>query len=302
MCKISVIIPVYNSREFISKCMDSIICQTFSDFEVICVDDGSIDESYTILSGYSQRYKNIQVVRQQNMGQGVARNKGVALARGKYVKFVDADDFLHPDALRILYDTAERTKADIIVGKAFCVNETGDMESPLKMWNSLVGNYSKNEFSSLDFFNNACSPVLWDKLIKTEITKTYLSPSLKRGQDFVTLIKYISLCDNIYFIEDRLYYYRHHGSSIMATPESRETIMLDFITEQMAIKVMRDCFQNTKAYSFYCIRILREWTDRIKINKQLLKDCDIASIVFFLAGITGDFGDGNGIPMEVSLQ
>lgn len=196
MCKISVIIPVYNSREFISKCMDSIMCQTFSDFEVICVDDGSIDESYTILSGYSQRYKNIQVVRQQNMGQGVARNKGVALARGKYVKFVDADDFLHPDALRILYDTAERTKADIIVGKAFCVNETGDMESPLKMWNSLVGNYSKNEFSSLDFFNNACSPVLWDKLIKTEITKTYLSPSLKRGQDFVTLIKYISLCDN----------------------------------------------------------------------------------------------------------
>lgn len=183
MCKISVIIPVYNSREFISKCMDSIMCQTFSDFEVICVDDGSIDESYTILSGYSQRYKNIQVVRQQNMGQGVARNKGVALARGKYVKFVDADDFLHPDALRILYDTAERTKADIIVGKAFCVNETGDMESPLKMWNSLVGNYSKNEFSSLDFFNNACSPVLWDKLIKTEITKTYLSPSLKRGQD-----------------------------------------------------------------------------------------------------------------------
>lgn len=289
MIKISVIIPVYNSRKFIRRCLDSIISQTFSEFEVICIDDGSTDESYTILRRYSQQYKNIRVVRQQNMGQGLARNKGTALARGKYIKFVDADDYLHPNTLRILYETAEKTKADIIVSKAFCVNETGDMVSPLKMWNSLSGNYSKNDLINIDFFNNACSPVLWDKLVKAEIAKTCLSPSLKRGQDFVTLIKYISLCNNIFFIGDRLYYYRHHSSSVMAAQESRETIMSDFITEQMAIKSMRDYFQKTKAYSFYCRRIQGEWADRIKINKKLLKGNDIALIISFLVEITEDF-------------
>lgn len=260
----------------------------FTDFEVICIDDGSTDESSSILSEYASRYKNITVVQQKNMGQGPTRNRGVSLAVGKYIKFVDADDYLHLDALQILYETAERTKADIIVSKAFCVNETGDNISPLKMWNSLIGNYSRQEFINIDFFNNACSPVLWDKLIRADIAKICLSPSLKRGQDFVTLIKYVSLSDNIFFIENRLYYYRHHGSSVMAAPESRETITTDFITEQFAINVMRNYFQDTKAYSFYCKRIQQEWIDRVEVNKGLLLNSDIALIESYIYKIIND--------------
>lgn len=286
--KISVIIPIYNAGKFIRKCLESIVNQMFTDFEVICIDDGSTDESSSILSEYASRYKNITVVQQKNMGQGPTRNRGVSLAVGKYIKFVDADDYLHLDALQILYETAERTKADIIVSKAFCVNETGDNISPLKMWNSLIGNYSRQEFINIDFFNNACSPVLWDKLIRADIAKICLSPSLKRGQDFVTLIKYVSLSDNIFFIENRLYYYRHHGSSIMATPESRETITTDFITEQFAINVMRNYFQDTKAYSFYCKRIQQEWIDRVEVNKGLLMNSDIALIESYIYKIIND--------------
>ena len=282
MIKISVIIPVYNSGKFIRQCLDSVMCQTFSGFEVICIDDGSSDGSYSILSEYSLQHENVTVVRQQNMGQGPARNKGVTLAKGKYIKFVDADDYLHPDTLRILYETAEKTNADIIVCRAFCVNETGDAVSHLKIWNSLIGNYTKAELVNMDFFNNACSPVLWDKLIKTDIAKSCLSPSLRRGQDFVTLIKCISLSNNIFFLNDRLYYYRHHSSSVMATPESRKTIMSDFTTERMAIKLMCDYFQNTKAYFFYCARIQREWTERITTNKILLTNQDIEIIKRFI--------------------
>ena len=286
--KISVIIPIYNAGKFIRKCLESVVNQMFTDFEVICIDDGSTDESSSILSEYASRYKNITVVQQKNMGQGPTRNRGVSLAVGKYIKFVDADDYLHLVALQILYETAERTKADIIVSKAFCVNETGDNISPLKMWNSLIGNYSRQEFINIDFFNNACSPVLWDKLIRADIAKICLSPSLKRGQDFVTLIKYVSLSDNIFFIENRLYYYRHHGSSIMATPESRETITTDFITEQFAINVMRNYFQDTKAYSFYCKRIQQEWIDRVEVNKGLLMNSDIALIESYIYKIIND--------------
>ena len=289
MIKISVIIPVYNSRKFIGQCLDSVMCQTFSEFEVICIDDGSSYGSYSILLEYSLRHKNITVVRQQKKGQGPARNKGVTLAMGKYIKFVDADDYLHPDALRILYETAERTKADIVVSKAFCVNETGDIVSALKMWNNLNGNYSKKDLSNIDFFNNACSPVLWDKLIKADIAKTCLSPALKRGQDFVTLIKYFALSNKVFFIDDRLYYYRHHVSSVMATPESRVTIMSDFATEKMAITVMQNYFQNTKAYSFYCKRIQLEWADRIKVNKELLMNSDIVLIENLIHKISCEF-------------
>lgn len=284
--KISIIIPVYNAGKFIGKCLDSIASQTFSEFEVICIDDGSVDESSSILSEYASRYKNITVIRQKNMGQGPTRNLGVSLAVGKYIKFVDADDYLHPDALQILYETAEKTKSDIIVCKAFCVNETGDNVSALKMWNNLIGNYSKKDLLNIDFFNNACSPVLWDKLINADIAKICLSPALKRGQDFVTLIKYFALSNNVFFIKDRLYYYRHHVSSVMATPDSRETIMSDFITEQLAIKVMRDYFQNTNAYSFYCKRIQQEWANRININNELLQNDDITLIESFIHKIT----------------
>lgn len=300
--KISVIIPVYNAGKFIRKCLDSIVSQTFPEFEVICIDDGSTDDSSPILSEYASQYKNITVIRQKNMGQGPTRNRGVGLAVGKYIKFVDADDYLHPNALQILYETAEKTKVDIVVCKAFCVNETGDSISALKMWNNLIGNYSKKDLSNIDFFNNACSPVLWDKLIKADIAKTCLSPALKRGQDFVTLIKYLALSNNVFFIDDKLYYYRHHVSSVMATPESRETIMSDFTTEQLAIKTMRDYFQNTNAYSFYCERIQREWANRININNELLQNDDTALIESFIHQITKEILGKNDMLLYTSLK
>lgn len=268
---------------FIKQCLDSILGQTFSEFDVICVDDGSTDKSYNILSEYSLRYNNIKVVRQPNLGQGPARNRGVTLASGEYIKFVDADDFMHLDSLQILYKTAKETNADITVCKAFCVNEIGEMVSSLKMWNNLTGCYSKSEFMNMDFFNNACSPVLWDKLVKTDIVKNCLSPSLRRGQDFVTLIKYLSSSNTISFIDERLYYYRHHNTSVMATPESRKTILSDFATEQDVIKIMQECFQNAKAYSFYCKRIKREWAERIKNNTILLRETDITTIENYIS-------------------
>ena len=136
----------------------------------------------------------------------------------------------------------------------------------------------KKNIEELDFFNNICSPVLWDKLIKADIVKRCLSPSLRRGQDFVTLLSYISLCNSIYFIDDSLYYYRHHKDSVMAKPESRNTIMTDFQTEKMALSILKKLFQQTKAYVFYCKRIKKEWEKRLDNNLILLNDSDIFMI------------------------
>ncbi|MBO5348320.1 MAG: glycosyltransferase family 2 protein [Clostridia bacterium] len=287
MCNISVIIPIYNSQKFISKCLDSVINQTFpnSCFEIICIDDGSTDKTSQILAEYALKHTNITILSQTNQGQGPARNAGVSIARGEYIKFLDADDYLHPNTLQILYDTAEQTHADIVVCKALCTDEYCQQFSQLTIWNHLVGCYTKKEIEKMDFFNNICSPVLWDKLIKVNIAKTYLSPALKRGQDFVTLLKYISLCKSICFIEDRLYYYRHHNASVMSEIESRKTIMSDFITENFAIEVMRTYFSETKAYLYYCQRIKLEWSKKLRNKSGLLYTNDIEHIKNFIASL-----------------
>ena len=98
--KISVIIPVYNAEKYLEKCLDSILQQTFREIEVICGDDGSQDASKQILRRYASQDARVIVVEQKNMYAGVARNRGMELAKGKYLIFLDADDFFHPDMLR----------------------------------------------------------------------------------------------------------------------------------------------------------------------------------------------------------
>ena len=104
---VSVVIPVYNGEMHISVCMDSILCQSFSSFEAIFVDDGSVDNSFRILSERASFDRRMKVIRQENMGVTCARRNGVKHAGGKYICFVDCDDRLLPDTLDILYNKAK---------------------------------------------------------------------------------------------------------------------------------------------------------------------------------------------------
>ncbi len=114
MPKVSVIIPVYNVEKYISKCLDSLLNQTFDDFEVICVDDGSKDDSASILSYYAQKDSRIKVISQQNQGASVARNRGLDEAIGEWICFVDSDDFVHPQMLSIIVGQAEANGVDFV--------------------------------------------------------------------------------------------------------------------------------------------------------------------------------------------
>ena len=102
---ISIIIPMYNAQDFLSTCLTCIRNQTFSDWECICVDDGSLDDSVDIVSGFSRMDLRFKLIGQKNKGPGKARNTGMDHARGKYFTFVDADDIVHPQMLEILLRT-----------------------------------------------------------------------------------------------------------------------------------------------------------------------------------------------------
>lgn len=102
MSRISVIIPVYNSAQYVVRCIDSVIAQTFQDWELICVDDGSKDNSLDILRNYSKKDSRIRVIHQENAGPGIARNTAIKEAKGEYVVFVDSDDTVAPDYFELL--------------------------------------------------------------------------------------------------------------------------------------------------------------------------------------------------------
>lgn len=116
--KVSVIVTVYNLEMYIRQCIDSIVNQTLEDIEIICVDDGSTDKSLEILKEYENNDSRIRVVTQENAGAGAARNKGMSLASGKYLSFLDGDDFFEPDMLEKAYKLAEADEADFVVYKS----------------------------------------------------------------------------------------------------------------------------------------------------------------------------------------
>ncbi len=113
--KVSVIIPIYNAHEYLPMALESILQQDFSEMEIICVDDGSTDRSLDIIKSFKERDLRIRIITENNAGPAAARNKGLARARGKYVIFLDADDFYEPDLILALYSLSERAELDIAV-------------------------------------------------------------------------------------------------------------------------------------------------------------------------------------------
>ena len=123
MADVSVIIPVYNAAKHLEECVRSVCNQTLKDIEIICIDDGSSDNSFEILQRLAREDARVQAVRQENAGAGAARNHGIALAKGKYLSFLDADDFFEADMLEEAFLKAEEDRAEMVVFKADFYNE-----------------------------------------------------------------------------------------------------------------------------------------------------------------------------------
>ena len=130
MCKVSVIIPVYNVEQYLYKCLESVVNQTLEDIEIICVNDGSTDKSLDTLHEFAQKDSRIKVFSQTNQGQSVAKNRGMQYAAGEYIFFCDSDDYVEENALEKLYRKAKEYNLDILrfngydVGKDESINDT----------------------------------------------------------------------------------------------------------------------------------------------------------------------------------
>ena len=125
MLKISVIIPIYNVKKYLGECLESLIQQSVQECEFICVDDGSPDDSYRIVEAYAKRDKRFRLIRQENKGLAEARNVGIRDAKGKYIAFLDNDDYLQgKDTLGELYRISEENQVDFLTFDAECFYES----------------------------------------------------------------------------------------------------------------------------------------------------------------------------------
>lgn len=126
MCKVSVIVPVYQVEAYLPRCIDSILAQTFSDFELILVDDGTKDACPAIMQRYAERDVRIRQIHKENGGLSSARNAGLDIAQGEYIAFVDSDDYVDPDLLKDAVAAAERAKAELVIFNYRIVDEAGE--------------------------------------------------------------------------------------------------------------------------------------------------------------------------------
>ncbi len=198
---ISIIIPVYNCQDYLKRCLDSVFLQDYSNYEVICIDDGSTDDSAQIAKEYNVRYYY-----QENSGQAVARNKGIELAKGEWLCFVDSDDAIQPNYLSKMYE-ATNNDIDIVVCRIKRINEDGS--------------YNIDVMKKLGIINNKEALVTvnlgpTNKLIRKEVIKdSRFAGDKLRFEDVLFTTELLANSRHINIIDDILYDYYIRENSTM---------------------------------------------------------------------------------------
>ena len=223
--KFSIIVPVYNVEKFLRESLDSIVAQTLKDFEVICVNDGSTDNSLEILNEYAKSDFRFKIISQENQGQGVARNNAIDIAQGKYLLFVDPDDFIESNTLEVLYNKFHETDVDIIQFDYATCKEDGTHKR-VETFKKRLKKYFNYSIKNNQIFNwheikkknlEKMFLVIWDKAYKTCFIKKYnirFAPN-KIGEDQLFSISSIFSTNKILYVDIPFYHYRmRFGSSL----------------------------------------------------------------------------------------
>ncbi len=206
--KVSIVVPVYNVEAYLPKCLDSLINQTFNDYEIILINDGSTDNSLKIIDEYSQKYPDkIVKINKVNEGQAIARNVGIKQARGEYIMFVDSDDYIDKNTLKTCYDKAKENKADIVCFDYQLIDK--DIPQHTENFRKMAKNNIKN------YILNQTGPCF--KLMKTQIIKDnhLYFPALRAYEDIAVVPAYALFTNNIINLDDKFYYYIFRSGSTM---------------------------------------------------------------------------------------
>lgn len=229
MPRLSVIVPVYNTEKYIRECIDSILNQTFTDFELILVDDGSVDQSGVICDEYSQVDDRIKVIHQNNGGVTVARKQGIKDAEGEYISFIDSDDWIEPDMYRNMLFEADVNGADMIICDMLAEKQ---MDSTVIHSSSLNGLFNAEELNRqiysnmlFDYSKNApgLSLNLCNKLFRSTLVKPVFAEfpnDVTYGEDALGSLMCILRARSIYIMKNSAFYHYRQEEEFLLREQS----------------------------------------------------------------------------------
>lgn len=244
MVKVSVVIPVYNVENYLRDCLDSIVNQTLEDIEIICIDDGSPDNSIDILNEYAAKDPRMTVVRQENGGHAVATNRGMDMATGKYLFLMDSDDILELNALEDSYKKAEEKDVDFVLFKAINYDHPNDRyyETEVYSMDKIAKRVGENVFSHEDIgdlmFQASVTP--WSKLYNRKfiMDNNIRFPEGLIFEDNVFFYKALFSAKRIYFLKEFLFIRRWYATSSTTAGDLRFLNSIDVIN--LMIKVFKE--------------------------------------------------------------
>lgn len=227
-CKVSIIVPVYNTSKYLEACMESLVNQTLDEIEIIAVNDGSTDNSLEILKSYQKKYpRRVYVYNIENQGVSHARNYGLEKAAGEYIWFVDSDDFVEPDACERLYAKADRDKNDLVLFSRYDVDGASGERTPNKTFHfnqNFTARQKPYEMVKL-------SPFPWNKFIKKDLMSELRFPEGIRFEDLPISFILFTRAESIGVLNEYLYDYRKRVGFLSEFSESTLDIVkaMDFL-------------------------------------------------------------------------
>ncbi|MFC0476129.1 glycosyltransferase family 2 protein [Robertmurraya beringensis] len=264
--KVSVVVPVYNCELYLAYCLDSILSQTYKNIEVIVINDGSKDKSDEICREYQARDQRIKYEYQENQGPSSARNKGLQLASGDYIAFIDADDTVEKTYIQTLLENLQENNSDLACCGYREINVKGSF---------LHTDFNFNHSLSLEeIMLMVCSGtggVLWGKLYKSEIIKNnniFLDPNIFMSEDLVFVLEYISHCKRFSETKEFLYNYNRLNERSISSNFSNK-----YLNNSLAVcKQIEHIFNSVKIDSSITRKVIAE-----RIQSTLIKRIEARS-------------------------
>lgn len=240
--RFSVIVPVYNSQRFLRKSLNSVTRQSFRDYEIILIDDGSTDKSGSICDDFAKKNKNIIVIHKQNQGQIAARTDGIKKAVGEYIVFVDSDDILEPNALEVLNNKIDQYHPDGVIYE----NSRMTAHGIVKLHSGTnFKEYLLTDKAALyrEILSTSSHCAVWKKAFKRSMFTTsgleHLF-NLRIGEDFYQTMDLISNASSVLFIPDDLYCYRNNPGSILHKERVASRYKIDFTSAFFVVNLMKE--------------------------------------------------------------
>lgn len=266
---ISIIVPIYNVSNFLPLCVESILNQTFSEIEIILVDDGSTDGCYEICEEYRQKDSRIRVIHKENGGLVSARKVGLRTASGEYIAYVDGDDWIETDMYERMYQKLIEEKVDIVIGGHY--EDTGCVRKEV-FHGAAEGRYGKEELLSIiypqmlsrgAFFDCAILPMICGKLFRRECIERFLmavDEQITMGEDAACTCPSLLNAESIYIVKKCLYHYRQSTSSMIKNVPNpgleRMRFQVLYKTGRESLKKYRYIYDLTEQWDTFVISLM----------------------------------------------